>query len=125
MNYNVEERLKEIEVENYLWIVYLIIIGLSYYANYYEKDFFLNNNLDSKETYRKINVLIFTTLVLIYAYFEKESINSYLDKNNKSDTRKTFDTLILFATSAVLISGIIFLYIILEDTNLEAEIAFN
>lgn len=125
MNNNVEKRLKEIKTENYIWIIYLIIIGLSYYANYYEKDYFLNLNTNSKETYRKTNTLIFTMLTLIYAYFEKDAINSYLDKSNKTNKQKKYDTLILLATSAVLISGIIFLYIIVEDKDIETEIAFN
>lgn len=119
MNSNTIKRLNQINFENEIWIVYLIIIALSYYSNYLEKDYFINNNQKSKETYRKINTLIFTALVLIYTYFEKDSLTSYINNKNKNNT------LILTATTLVLISGIIFLYIILEDTNLETEIAFN
>lgn len=124
MNQKNQERLQQIEIENKIWIIYLIIIGLSYYSNYYEKNYFEKNNKESKEKYRKINILIFTMLALIYAYFEKESINSFLQKE-KSETARKFDNLSLIATTAVLISGLIFLYIAVSDTNLEEEIAFN
>ena len=117
-------RIKKIEFENKLWIIYLIIIALSYQSNYYEKNYFITNNLNSKETYQKINTFIFTLLVLIYAYFEKDALTSFLDKN-KSTTIKYYDTLILIATTLVLISGLIFLYIILVDNNLDEEIAFS
>ena len=124
MNENTDRRLEQIKIENYIWIVYLIIIGLSYLSNYFEKDFFLNNNLESKNIYRKINILIFTMLILIYAYFEKDAINNFKEKD-KSKTKEKYDTLILIGTTAVLLSGAIFLYIVLTDENLETEIAFS
>ena len=118
------DRLKKIKTENDIRIIYLIIVLSSYWSNYYEKDYFINNNTSSKNHYKTINTLIFTILVLIYTYFEKDALNSFLDKN-KSTTIKTYDTLILIATTFVLISGVIFLYIILVDNNIDEEIAFN
>lgn len=124
MNYNIPKRLEQIKIENNIWIIYLVIIGFSFYANHLEKDYFLTDNKKCKETYRKINAIIFSILLIIYTYFEKEAFSSFQDKN-KSTTQQKYDTLILIATTAVLISGIIFLYIILEDDNLEEEIAFS
>ena len=124
MNYNINKRLEQIQIENYIWIVYLFIIGFSFYANSLEKDYFLTKNNQSKNNYRKINATVFLILILVYSYFEKEAINSYFNKN-KSQTQEKFDTLSLIATTMVLISGCIFLYIILEDENLDEEIAFN
>ena len=40
------DRLKKIKTENEIWIIYLIIIGLSYWSNYYEKDYFTNRFTD-------------------------------------------------------------------------------
>ena len=119
-----EKRVKQIDTENKIWIIYFIIIGLSYYGNYYEKDYFKNNNLKSKEIYQKTNATVFTILLIIYSYFEKDAIESFKIKN-KTKKQKEYDTLSLIATSAVLLSGIIFLYIILDDKNLDSEIAFN
>ena len=123
MNNNLK-RLKQIEIENYIWVVYIIIIVLSYYANYLEKDYFINNNINSKNTYRKINTFIFIILILVYSYFENDSLNSFKAKN-KTPKQKEFDTLSLIASTLVLISGLIFLYIIINDDNLDEEIAFN
>ena len=124
MNYNINKRLEQIQVENYIWIIYLIIIGLSFYGNYLENNYFIYNDVDSKEKYQKINAIIFSVLIIIYAYFEKEAIGSFKEKS-KSKKKQHYDRLILFASSAILISGFIFLYIILDDTDLEEEIAFN
>jgi len=119
---NKDERIKKIKNENNIWIIYLIIIGLSYLANYYEEIYFKTNNEKSKERYRKINALVFSILLIIYTYYENDAINSY--KNNNPKT-KIYDLLILIATTLVLISGIIFLYIIIVDNNIDEEVAFN
>ena len=124
MNDNLKNRIKQIDTENNIWIIYLIIIALSYQANYYEKDYFLNKNEKSKNTYIKLNSLVFLTLVFVYAYFENDALKSLKNKSkNKSQIK--FDNLTLLATTLVLIAGIIFLYISITDINIDSEIAFN
>lgn len=125
MNNNIKKRLKQINIENNIWLIYLIIIGLSFYSNKLEKDYFINKNIISKETYRKINTIIFIVLILVYSYFEEDAINSFFKNQDKTSKQKQYDTLILIASTTILISGFIFLYIILDDKNLDAEIAFN
>ena len=120
MNNKLQERIKQIDIENYIWIIYIIIIALSYQANYYEKDYFLNKNIKSKNTYIKINSFVFLILVLIYIYFENEALKPY---KNKSQNK--YDHLTLIATTLVLIAGIIFLYISIDDINIDSEIAFS
>ena len=48
------ERLREINIENYVWIIYIGIIFLSWYANSKEKKFILYDDLNSK----KINSIL-------------------------------------------------------------------
>lgn len=43
------KRLKDIKIENYIWIIYIGIIILSWYANSKEKDFVINKNESSKK----------------------------------------------------------------------------
>lgn len=124
MNQDIIKRLKQIKIENNIWIIYIGIIILSLYGNFKEKDYFLTNNIQSKEIYRKINTIIFIALIMVYSYFEKDAIESFQNKK-KSITQQRYDTLILIASTAILVSGFIFLFIILEDENLEEEIAFN
>ena len=125
MNNNISKRLKQINIENNIWLIYIIIIGLSFYSNKLEKDYFINHNINSKETYREINTIICIVLIFVYSYFEKDAIESFFNNINKTSKQKQYDTLILIASTAILISGFIFLYIILDDKNLDSEIAFN
>ncbi len=121
MNLKIEKRLKQIQNENIVWYIYLFIILFSFYANSLEKDYFLTNNINSKNTYRKINAIIFSVLLIVYSYFEQDAISSYFGEMKHSQ----FDLLSLIASSAVLLSGIIFLYIIIMDENIDEEVAFN
>ena len=72
----VEEKLRQIKIENYIWIIYIIIIGISYYSNYLEKDYFVNNNIESKKKYRETLIIIFSILLIIYLYFTVDAYKS-------------------------------------------------
>ena len=119
-------RLEQIKVENIVWIIYFFLIGLCLYANTLEKDYFLTGNLKKKESYRKITIFIFIVATIIYLYFTYDNYEDYKNLDiNASIKKKRLTELSLFASTLVLISGIIFLYISIIDTELEIELAFN
>lgn len=120
MSDNIQKRLKQITTENKIWIIYLFIIFFSYYANKLETDYFLTGNLKAKNQYRKTNILIFSVLLIIYLYFEKGALDDYIKNPNDN-----YNKLLLAASSFVLLSGIIFLSVLIADKDLQTEIAFN
>ena len=121
-----EDRLKEIEIENFVWIIYIGIIFLSYFANNLEKKFIIYNDENSKKEYQKIMIFIFSVLLIIYYYFAKESYIDILELNNNDTNKKRTLTYASFIGSfLILISGIIFLGIVIIDKDIETEIAFN
>lgn len=118
------KRLKQIEIENKIWIVYFFLIGLCLYGNSFEKKYFLYGNNYDKEKYRKITIIIFSIAVIIYFYF---FVDSYKDvKNNNYNTKsKSYSELSFLGSTLILISGLIFLYLAVDDTDLDIELAFN
>ncbi len=121
-----EDRLREIDEENVIWIIYLGIIALSYYANYKEVKYLMTNNQKEKEEYRTLMIIIFTILVIVYFHFTKDSydsINKLVDTDTEKKKILTYASFI--ASLLVLISGIIFLTIIILDEDIDVEIAFN
>lgn len=120
-NYN---RLKQIEIENKIWIIYFFLIGLCLYGNSFEKKYFLYGNNYDKEKYRKITIFIFSIAVIIYFYF---FIDSYKDmKNNNYNIKsKSYSELSFLGSTLILISGLIFLCLAVDDTDLDIELAFN
>ena len=120
------DKLKEIDIENIIWLIYIGIIILSWYSNSLEKDYFLTNNIISKEKYQKIIILIFTILVIIYIYFFKSSLDDiYNLKETDSLKKRKLTELSTIASLLIVISGIIFLYIAYTDQDIDVEIAFN
>ena len=124
-NKEIEDRLKEIKIENYIWVIYLFIIILSFYSNELEKDYFINNNIKSKDKYRLLNIVIFSILLVVYIYFFNDSYSNLKNINEYDEDKKEKILLAFLASLFVLISGIIFLYLAYEDKNLDVELAFN
>ena len=123
---NLNEKLKQIQIEDYIWIIYIGIILLSWYSNYLEKKYYINNDLESKKKYREIMLTIFTILIFVYFYFLKDSYDSLKTINeNTSEKTKNLLYLSFLASLLIFISGLIFLYISITDEDLNVELAFN
>lgn len=119
-------RLKDIKIENYIWIIYIGIIVLSWYANSKEKDFIINKNENSKKEYQALMILIFTILLFIYYYFTIDSYDDVKELTPLDSKKKNILRYASFVGSfLILISGIIFLIIAILDDNIDTEIAFN
>ena len=122
----VEDKLRQIKIENFIWVIYIGIIALSYYSNYLERKYYINNDIDSKNKYRKIIIVIFSILIIVYFYFLVDSYNSVRDLNRfDTEKKKRLIYLSFLASLLIFISGLIFLYIAISDTDLNVELAFN
>ena len=120
------DKLEDIKEENLIWIIYIIIIILSYYANSKEKKYLLYNDEEARREYQSLLILIFGVLVGIYYYFAKSSYEDILKLNSSDTNKKIILTKASFIGSfLVLISGIIFLTIAINDENIDVERAFN
>lgn len=122
----IDEKLKQLKIEDLIWLIYIVIIFLSWYSNELERKYFLFNDLISKKKYRYIMIFIFTILVLVYSYFLYDSYKSIknIDQNVSYETKK-LNFLSFVSSFLIFISGLILLYIAYRDTDLSVEIAFN
>lgn len=127
MNYNeINNKLKEIDIENNIWLIYVGIILLSWYSNSLERKYFLYNDLDSKDKYRKIIIIIFSILVIVYIYFFQGSLDDIFSLKPTDSIKKIKLTeLSAIGSLLIVISGLIFLYIAYTDQDIDVEIAFN
>lgn len=125
-NEELNSRLKQLKIENYLWIIYIGIIFMSWYSNYFERRYFIYNDLESKEKYRKIIIGIFVVLTIIYVYFFKDSYDDLKNlKPYDSKQKKELTYLSFIASLLIVISGVIYLFIAIKDEDVNVEIAFN
>lgn len=120
------DRLKDLKAEDFIWIIYIFIIIMSLYSNTLERKYFLYNDIESREKYRKITAFIFIILIIVYAYFFKDSVDDVRELNEfDSKRKKDLTKLSMIGSLLILISGFIFLYIIINDTDIDVEVAFN
>ena len=117
------EKLKEIQIEDIIWCIYIVLILLSIYSNHFEKRYYLYNDIKSKEDYRKLNIFIFSVAVIIYLYFVSDGYKSLI--NSKTPKAKDLNTLNFTASALILVAGLIFLYIAINDKDLNTEIALT
>ena len=127
MNYDkINSKLKQLKIENFIWIIYIGIIILSWYANSLEKKYFIFNDLLSKKKYRQVMLFIFSILIVVYFYFLRDSYNDFKNISEKDSCKKQNLVFLSFIASLLIfVSGLIFLYIAYKDEELEVELAFN
>ncbi len=111
-----ERKLKQLDIEDFIWLIYIGIIFMSWFANSLERDFFITNNEASKDKYRNIMIIIFSVLVAVYVYFFKDSLSDVVNlKPTDTPKKRNLVSLSFIASALILISGLIFLYIAIED----------
>lgn len=120
---DINQRLKELKIEEFVWIIYIFIIFLSFYANKIERNYFLTNDNYNKRKYQNLTIIIFSIVIPVYIYFFKSSYQEY--KNNKNKETANLSLLSLLGSTLILISGCLFLYIAIKDENIDIELAFN
>jgi len=122
----IKERLEELKTEDFIWVIYIGIIFLSWFSNHLERTYFKTNNKEYRDKYRSIIIIIFSILIVVYTYFLKESYKDLRKlKPTDPEQRKILIYLSFLGSLFIFLSGIIFLYIALKDENLEVELAFN
>ena len=120
------EKLNKIKIEKYVWVIYIVIIILSWYANYKEKNYLLYNDQKSKREYQNLLIFIFGVLLVVYLYFTIDGYEDIKNLNIYDSLKKRKLTYASFIGSVlILISGFIFLTIAILDEDIETEIAFN
>lgn len=125
-NNDLNKKLLQLNIEDFIWIIYLGIIALSFYSNHLERNYFLNQNCEDKEKYQQNMIIIFSILILVYLYFLKDSYTDFKNlTSNDSEKKRKLVTLSFIASLLIAISGFIFLYIAFVDDELQVELAFN
>jgi len=126
MNYDINEKLRELKNEELIWIIYIGIIIFSFYSNSLERKYFIYSDLACKKKYQQTLIIIFSILIVVYLYFLKDSYDS-LKKIRPYDSlkKKKLVYLSFIGSFLIAISGFIFLYIAINDKSIDVEIAFN
>ena len=122
MNSNIIETLKKIKIEDYIWYIYLFLVGYNLYSNYLEKKYLITNDKNLYDKFHKINTTISFIALIIFIYFliiAYEDLNK-LNINSKEDEKK-FKTLTFIASLLFVIGSAISLYVVAKSPDLDNE----
>lgn len=124
MNNELEKRLSEINTEDMIFIVFIVIIILSYVANEYEKKYFINGDDNDRLRYYYLQIFVFLIVVIINIYYVLSSYKELVNLScNVSYKKYKYAYLDLVAGIFALIATSIILYIVITDKDIEAEIS--
>lgn len=118
------ERIKDTRIEDFIFIIYYLIITLSLYSNKIERDYLYTGNDYDRTRYRILLYIIFGIAFLVYLYYAIDSYKTLKEASYDDENRKLYE-LSFLASFLVLISGCIYLYIISNDEEARVELAFN
>lgn len=118
------DRIKDTRIEDFIFIIYYLIITLSLYSNKIEREYLYSGDSNDRDRYRILLYIIFGIAFLVYLYYTIDSYNTLCEIDTDDDNRKLYE-LSFLASFLVLISGFIYLYIISNDEDARVELAFN
>lgn len=117
-------KLRDIYIENFIWVIYLFISAAALLSNYYESDYLKTHNLKDYQTYKNINITIFSIAFFIYLYFLYRNYKnvSELKKTISNNKKVLFAQINLIAAILFLVGGILYLYTESNDIDIEIGI---
>ena len=114
-----DDKLREIEIENYIVYIYFIILGIYLYANNIELDYLRYGREEDKEKYRMLLYIVFGTTFIITLFY---SVESLYDLNNTNDYEVyKLKELSTIANLLVLVASVIIIYTIYKDRDINLE----
>lgn len=117
---NSNDKIQEIELENYIIIVYFVLLLIYLYANEVEVNYLKFRKEEDKDKYRTLLYIVFGTTFIISLFFTINSIKD-LSKNDEYEIYKLKE-LSTIANILVLTASIIIIYIIYKDKDIILEI---
>ncbi len=109
---DIKETLNELQIEDYVWIIYIFLSIFALISNYYEKKYVQTHNKEDEKNFRTINTTIFIIVFFIYLYFVLLNYKEIKKLGPNSSPKKVFWTNAGFIAAVLfLIAGIISLLI--------------
>lgn len=66
---NLSQTLRELEIEDFIWIIYAFIVIGALASDYFERQWLINKDTNARKTFKTINIIIFIVTFIIYFYF--------------------------------------------------------
>ena len=75
---NIDSEIMRLDFEDFLWVVFMILVGLNIYGDYDDKEYLRSNVISYKEKSNSIFTLTLTITFFIYFYFLFRNYKNYV-----------------------------------------------
>ena len=123
MNHD-KRQLKQINEENYIWIIYYFIVTFALIANVFEKKYILSKDTNNKKITQIITTTILVVAFFIYLYFtiiSKDNLDYFKQTGNQKEIKVATERLI--ANILFLIAGFVALYADYDSNSTNVDLA--
>lgn len=115
-----EEKLREIEIENITIYIYIVLLLLYLYGNKIEVNYVKYGNDEDKDMYRFILYIVFGGIFILSLYYTISGFGSFSSEDNSKITK--LKELSLLSNILILLASIILLYIVYSDKEINIEV---
>lgn len=118
MKNNKQEKIKELKIDEWIWIIFIILSILNITGDEIEKDYYQTHNPNNKTKSKKIFQLTVLISLIIYIYLANKNYQKY--KTTKQQNQDAhLQGIRLFASILIVIASAIVLYVQIKDTTPE------
>lgn len=106
------EELNRLNIEDYLFIVIIVLALVNIFGDYLQKQYIKTNNKEYLSKSRTIFIITLTVTIIIYLYYVNRNYKLY--KNSSNENKNIFS--IKLIGSILIVSGVVcLLYFQIED----------
>ena len=118
---DISENLKELEIEDFIWIISLFSACFALLSNKLEKDYLYTHNLSKEKEYKTINITLLVIAFFIYLYFMMLNYKRIKRNTHQSFKQMRINNANFLAATLIVLSTIIYIMTSILSTN-ELEI---
>ena len=125
MNNNINEQLKRIRIEDFIWVINFFIIFFAFMSNDYEENYIKTRNKKSSRIFHTINIDIFIVIFLINVYFLYLRYQALQNLKSTSTKQEVLNANLNYLAAFLIVIGtFIYIYTEMSSANIEEEIPF-
>ena len=118
---DISENLKELEIEDFIWIISLFSACFALLSNKLEKDYLYTHNLFKEKEYKTINITLLVIAFFIYLYFMMLNYKRIKRNTHQSFKQMRINNANFLAATLIVLATIIYIMTSILSTN-ELEI---
>ena len=118
---DISENLKELEIEDFIWIISLFSACFALVSNKLEKDYLYTHNLSKEKEYKTINITLLVISFFIYLYFMMLNYKRIKNSTHQSFKQMRINNANFLAATLIVLATIIYIMTSILGTN-ELEI---